>query len=82
MNSKIMDFFFFYFQIDQKYYLFFYGEKSIDTDFLYQAVDIIQKLDTKQRKIRSLRGFFLYVLEILKAEQKVEVLITNCRPFF
>lgn len=43
---------------------------------------MIQELDTKKRKIRSLRGFFLYALEIMKGEQEVEVLTTNCRPFF
>jgi len=57
--------FFSYFQIDHKYYLFFYGDKFIETYFLYQAVDVIQELDTKKRKIRSLRGFFLYALEIM-----------------
>jgi hypothetical protein len=37
--------------VDQKYYLFFYAEKSIEIDFLYQAVDGIQELDSKKRKI-------------------------------
>jgi len=27
--------------------LFLYGEKFIDIDFLYQSVDVIEKLDTK-----------------------------------
>lgn len=52
--------------MDQNYYLFFYTQKSIDIDFLYQAVDVIQELDSKKRKIRSLRGFLLYVLEIME----------------
>ena len=56
--------FFSYFQVDQKYYLFFYSQKSIDIDFLYQSVDVIQELDSKQRKIRSLRGFFLYACSL------------------
>ena len=56
--------FFSYFQVDQKYYLFFYTQKLIEIDFLYQAVNVIQELDSKKRKIRSLRGFLLYVLRI------------------
>ena len=51
--------FFSYFQIDPNYYLFFYGQKSIEIDFIYQSINVIQELDRKQRKIQSLRGFFL-----------------------
>ena len=40
-----------YFQVDQKYYLFFYLQKSMDIHFLYQSLDVIQELDSKQRKI-------------------------------
>jgi len=50
--------FFSYFQVDQKYYLFFYSQKYIQIDFLYQSVHVIQELDSKQRKIRSLRLCF------------------------
>ena len=56
--------FYFYFQVDQNYYLFVYSQNSIDINFLYQSIDVIEELDSKQRKIRSLRGFFLYALEI------------------
>jgi len=52
--------FFSYFQVDQKYYLFFYSQKSIDIDLIDPSIDIFEELNTKQRKIRSLRGFFLY----------------------
>ncbi len=34
---------------------------------------MIEELDSKQRKIRSFRGFFLYALEIIQ---------TNLQPFF
>ena len=57
--------FFSYFQADQNYYLFVYAQKSIQIDFLYHSIDVIQELDSKQRKIRSFRGFFLYALEIM-----------------
>ena len=50
--------FFSYFQVDQKYYLFFYGQKSIDINLIELHLQIIEELDRKQRKIRSLRGFF------------------------
>lgn len=43
---------------------------------------MIQELDSKQRKIRSLRGFFLYALEILENAQDYEILSTNFQPFF
>ena len=31
---KKQELFFFYFQVDQKYYLFFYGQKQIDIDLI------------------------------------------------
>ena len=74
--------FFSYFQVDQKYYFFFSSQKSIDIDFLYQSVHVIQELDSKQRKIRSLRGFFLYALEIIENAEDYEILSTNLQPFF
>ena len=79
---KNQEIFFSYFQVDQKYYLFFYSEKSIDIDFLYQSLDVIQELDSKQRKIRSFRGFFLYALEILENGKDYEILETNLQAFF
>jgi hypothetical protein len=50
--------FFSYFQVDQKYYLFFYGQKPLDINLIELHLQIIEELDRKQRKIRSLRGFF------------------------
>lgn len=73
--------FFSYFQVDQNYYLFLYGQESIDIEFLYQSVDVIQELDKKKRAIRSLRGFFLYVLEIMD-NRKVQILKTNLKASF
>ena len=43
---------------------------------------MIQELDSKQRKIRSLRGFFLYALEIMETGKDYEILETNLQPFF
>jgi len=74
--------FFSYFQVDQNYYLFLYAQQSIDINLLYQSVEVIQELDSKQRKIRSLRGFFLYVLEIMENGENYEILQTNLQPFF
>jgi len=74
--------FFSYFQVDPNYYLFVYSQNSIDIHFLYQSVEIIEELDSKQRKIRSLRGFFLYALEIIENAQDYEILSTNLQPFF
>ena len=74
--------FFSYFQVDQKYYLFFYGQKFIDIDLIDPFINILQELDTKERKIRSLRGFFLYALETRENGKDVEVLKTNLPPSF
>jgi hypothetical protein len=74
--------FYSYFQVDQNYYLFLFSQKSIDINFLYQLVERIEELDSKQRKIRSLRGFFLYALEIMKTGKEYEILSTNLQPFF
>ena len=46
--------FFSYFQVDQKYYLFFYGQKTIDMNCLYQPLNGIEELDSKKQQIRSL----------------------------
>jgi hypothetical protein len=74
--------FFSCFQVDQKYYLFFYSQKPMEIDFLYPAVEVIQELDSKKRKIRSLRGFLLYALEIIDNGKDYEILSTNLQPFF
>ena len=89
MELKKQEIFFSYFQVkqankqlDNKYYLFLYSQKSIQIDFLYQSIDVIQELAYKQRKIRSLRGFFLYALEIIENGKDYEILKTNLQPFF
>ena len=74
--------FFSYFMVDQKYYLFFYGEKYIDIDTIDPFIDILQELNTKERKIRSLRGFFIYASEIMENGKDVEVLNTNLKSSF
>lgn len=43
---------------------------------------MIQELDSKQRKIRSIPGFFLYALEISENGKDYEILETNLQPFF
>ena len=90
--------FFSYFQVDQKYYLFFYRQKFIDIDLIDPFINILQELDIKQRKIRSLsrmrsKGFFLYALEIMEFEdlktclqtsngKDLKILTTNLQPSF
>lgn len=58
--------FFSYFQVNEHYYLFFYDEKPIKIDFFDKINSFIKELDSKKRKIRSLRRFLLYALEIMK----------------
>ena len=79
---KEQNIFYSYFQVDQNYYLFVYSQKSIDINFLYQSIHLIQELDSKQRKIRFLRGYFLYGLEIIENGEDYEILQTNLQPFF
>lgn len=79
---KRQESFFSYFQVDQNYYLFVYTQQSLNRNLLYQSVEIIQELDSKQRKIRSFRGFFLYALEIMEMGENYEILKTNLQPFF
>lgn len=74
--------FYSYFQVEQNYYLFVYSQKFIDIDSIDPFIHIIQELDTKQRKIRSLRGFFLYALEIFERTNNSQILKTNLKPSF
>ena len=55
---------------------------DIDIDFFYTSIGVIQELVRRQREIRSLRGFFLYALEILETGKDYEILQTNLQPFF
>ena len=55
---------------------------DIDIDFFYTSIDVIQELVRRQREIRSLRGFFLYALEILENANNYEILTTNLQPSF
>ena len=71
-----------YFQVNQKYYLFVYQQKFIDIDRIEPFIHILDELDTKQRKIRSLRGFFLYILEIMDDGKDLQILRTNLQPSF
>ena len=43
---------------------------------------MIEELDRKQRKIRSLRGFFLYALETIENGKDLEILRTNLQSSF
>jgi hypothetical protein len=43
---------------------------------------MIQELDSKERKIRSLREFFFYALTILEVGKNSEILETNLQSFF
>ena len=79
---KKQNIFYSYFQVHQNYYFFVYAQQSIQLDLIYESIDVIQELDSKQRKIRSFRGFFLYGLEIMQMGENYEILKTNLQPFF
>lgn len=74
--------FFSYFQVDQKYYLIIFAQQRFDPDFIYESVTQIKELNTKQRRIRSYRGFFLYALEIMEQGNSYQILETNLKPYF
>lgn len=80
---KNQNIFFYYFQISEKYYLFLFAEKPISLDFTVNLseIEVIRKIDSKQRQLRSLRGFILYVLELRMTKPNKEI-ATNLKPFF
>jgi hypothetical protein len=53
-------------------------------DYLYRTITIIEELDTKKRRLRSMRGFFLYAVEILEStnQENIQVLKTNLHVLF
>lgn len=77
-------FYYYYFEINQKYYLFIYGqtEDYNSLDFFPESITVIKQLNQRKRKIRSLRGYFLYVLEMLESSDDIIVLQTNLKPLF
>ena len=77
-------FYFYYFQLNEFYYLFIYGESHLSNSFnnILSSLVVIEELDTKKRKIRSVRGLLLYALEIIKDENLIIVLETNFHPLF
>ena len=77
-------FYFYYFQSNKVYYIFVYGESHLSNFFksILPYLVVIEELDTKKRKIRSIRGFLLYALEIIKDEKLITVLETNFQPLF
>ena len=62
--------------------MFFYAQTFIDIDLIEPHIQILEELDRKQRKIRSLRGFFLYAFETMENGKTFEILTTNLKPSF
>jgi hypothetical protein len=71
-----------YFQVDQSYYLFCSSEKAIDINFVSKNLKVIEELDSKKRKIRSVGGFLLHALTIVGSGNKAKIHMTNLQPFF
>ena len=80
--EEIEKYFFSYFQVEEKYYILIFSEEPFDPEFLYSLLVIIKSLDTKKRKIRSIRGFLIYALEILNQGSESKILKTNLKPYF
>ena len=60
------------------------GNSADGLSFCYEKLQILEELNKKQRKLLSLRGFLLYVLQILEMEREenIRVLKTNFPPLF
>ena len=54
---------------------------NMDISLLISLLDIIHLLEKRQRKIRSLSGFFKYALDLLQ-KQNCKILATNLEPLF
>lgn len=79
-NKKL---FFSYFLADEKSYIFVYKRGSINLDFLRKSnLEIIKKINSKERQLRSLRKYMIYVLEIMGEAENCKILSTNLQPFF
>lgn len=61
-----------------------YGKNYLSNDFnrILLSLVVIQELDTTKRKIRSIRGFLLYTLEIIQDEKLITAIKTNFQPLF
>jgi hypothetical protein len=74
-------FYYYYFQKNKLYYIFLYANKPID--LVISSLEIVKELNTKKRKIRSLRGYILHVLSYIEVDDSsVTVLTTNLQPRF
>jgi hypothetical protein len=76
-----------YFQIETDYFLLVYGKKdeksNIDTEFFLKSIDVIEELNKRKRRLRSIRGFLLYALEIINSyNNSLNIIRTNFRPLF
>lgn len=73
-----------YFRADETYYLFAYSENEEAIDFrsVQTILEPIRELHTRKRKIRSLRGYILYVKEIMETAKTKLVLQSNLSWFF
>lgn len=74
--------FYFHFLVNEIYYLFIFRKEPIDLKFIYQFIEVLEILDSRERRIRSIRGLILYALEIMEKDEKFQVLETNLEPFF
>ena len=89
LNEKVLfkffqenDIYFSYFQVKKNmYYLFLYYDNNESALSLPDNVCIVNILNKKKRRFRSLRGFLLYELEIIGSEE-IQILATNLQPLF
>ena len=79
---EIQEISYFYFKADQRYYLFFWKKELIDISFIFKLIKVVEQLDSRKRKIRSIRGLMKYALEIIESANEPRILDTNLSPLF
>lgn len=75
-----------YFRVETEYYLFLFARNQVFevfiTMYLSRKIFIKKNIKTRKRRLRSLRGFCLYVIELMQAKEDVKIINTNLDPSF
>jgi len=75
-----------YFRLNTNFYFLVFARSklfsAIISDLLDTQTYTVKKIVTRTRPLRSLRGFFSYILELKSFNQEFEILSTNLSPDF
>ena len=56
--------------------------QNFERDFLYKYLQINQEINSHKGRLRSFRGFFIYILSLLNNSENTKFLQTNLKPYF